>query len=206
VTHSTPELRQGPAAAADQLGRVTAAKVKQMFPATPLAPIAKNLPFVLAGLRRLALTDIDMALMALSTIRAETEGFVPIPEGVSKLNTRHSAFDLYDAGTSIGRRLGNTHPGDGPRFKGRGYVQLTGRDNYTRIAAQIGEDLVGNPDRALDPTVAGVILAQFLGNVDSKIRRALAHNDLAAAREAVNGGSHGLDRFTDAFHRGKAIL
>jgi hypothetical protein len=190
----------------DDLDRVTPAKAKQMFPSTPLTPITKNLPFVLAALRRLGLTDVDMALMALATIRAETEGFVPISEGRSRFNTRNSPFDLYDAGTSIGRRLGNTQAGDGPRFKGRGYVQLTGRFNYNRIGAQIGEDLVGNPDRANDPTVAGLILAQFLKNVETRVRNALGAGNLREARRAINGGTHGIDRFSDAYTRGKAIL
>ena len=36
--------------------------------------------------------------------------------------------------------------GDGFKFRGRGYIQLTGRDNYTRFAKFIGEDTVNNPD------------------------------------------------------------
>jgi predicted chitinase len=140
--------------------------------------------------------------MALATIRAETEGFVPISEGRSRFNTRNTPFDLYEGRSS----LGNTQPGDGPRFKGRGYVQLTGRSNYRRIGAQIGVDLLGNPDRANDATTAGLILAQFLKNQESGTRAALARRDLPRARKLVNGGSHGLGRFIDAFERGERAL
>jgi hypothetical protein len=193
-------------AISDITGRVTPEMVKSMFPATPLGNISKNLPFVLDGLRQRTLGDRSMVLMALSTIRAETEGFLPISEGRSKFNTRLTPFDLYDHGTSIGVRLGNTQPGDGPRFKGRGYVQLTGRDNYTRVSSQINVDLISNPDRANDPTVAGIILAQFLKNQENGIRAALSRGDLRGARKKVNGGSHGLAQFTDAFHRGERVL
>jgi predicted chitinase len=188
------------------LGRVTAAQVAKMFPVTNKANIVANLPFVLAGLRGCGLTDRPMVLMALATIRAETEGFLPISEGRSKFNTHTTPFDKYDAGTPIGKALGNTQAGDGPRFKGRGYVQLTGRDNYTKIGAQIGVNLVADPDRANDPEVAGKILARFLKNKESRIRKALANRDLQDARKAVNGGSHGFNRFKDAYDRGLIAL
>ncbi|MCW5736398.1 MAG: M15 family metallopeptidase [Enhydrobacter sp.] len=192
--------------AAGILDRIEPSMVQRMFPATGLRAIAANLPFVLAGLKAHGLTDREMALMALSTIRAETEGFVPIDEFISPFNTQNSPFDLYDAGTAKGAGLGNVHPGDGPRFKGRGYVQLTGRDNYTRIGGQIGQDLVGTPALANDPTIAGIILARFLFNKERVIRDGLARGDLRRARALVNGGSHGFERFKDAFDRGRSVL
>jgi hypothetical protein len=140
-----------------------------------------------------------MALQASGTIRAETEGFVPISEGRSHFNTRNTPFDLYEGRAD----LGNNQPGDGPRFKGRGYVQLTGRSNYTRIGPQVGANLVGNPDLANDPTVAGLILAQFLKNKERQIRSALASRNLRLARKLMNGGSHGAVQFIDAFERGE---
>ena len=195
-----------PAGADDIADLVTADMVKRMFPATPSGNIVANLPFVLNGLRSQGLGDRPMVLMALATIRAETEGFVPISEGRSKYNTKKTPFDLYDAGTAKGAKLGNTKKGDGPRFKGRGYVQLTGRYNYTRIGTQIDADLVGEPDTANDPVTAGIILARFMKNNENAIRGALARDDLKLARKLVNGGSHGFDRFLDAYRRGEDAL
>jgi D-alanyl-D-alanine carboxypeptidase/Bacterial SH3 domain len=203
---ATPPADAPSPAPGDILDRVTVEMAAGMFPRTRRAPIAANLPFVLSGLRARALGDRGMVLMALGTIRAETEGFVPISEGISRFNTARTPFDLYDAGTGIGRKLGNTKPGDGARFKGRGFVQLTGRDNYTRLGPQIDRDLAGNPDLANDPKVAGLILAQFLKNKEGAIRRALASDALRLARRLVNGGSHGIDRFEDAYTRGARLL
>jgi putative chitinase len=85
-------------------------------------------------------------------------------------------------------------------------VQLTGRSNYTRIGPQVGANLVGNPDLANDPTVAGLILAQFLKNKEGQIRSALASRNLRLAQKLVNGGSHGVVQFIDAFERGERTL
>ena len=183
---------------------VTIQVVAQMFPVTPIANIKANLPPVLNALVSSKLPDRAMVLMALGTIRAETESFLPISEGESRFNTSPSGhpFDLYDNRQD----LGNTGAPDGSNFRGRGFVQLTGRANYTRYGGEIGVDLVTNPELANDPQVAANLLARFLGDREDRIREALAANDLATARRWVNGGSNGLDRFTDAFNRGMQLI
>lgn len=170
--------------------------------------IQAYLPDILKALTARNLNDTDMLMMALGTIRAETAGFRPIDEGVSKYNTtpvgtkgRH-LFDKYDFRST----LGNSHSGDGALYKGRGFVQLTGHDNYNRVGLQIGVDLIADPDRANEPAVAAAVLAQFLKNKETGVRRALEKNDLAHARKLVNGGSHGLSEFKMAFAAGRKYL
>ena len=191
----------------DITGLVTPSLVRQTFPrATPQSNLSTHLPFVLAGLRARHLGDRAMVTMAIATIRAETEGFLPIDEGISAFNTRRKPFDLYEPGTQVATDLGNTQPGDGARFKGRGYIQLTGRDNYQRIGRQVGVDLISQPQVANDPGIAGLILAQFLKNREAAIRAAMAAHQLAKARRLVNGGSHGLDRFVETYEKAMALL
>jgi len=70
-------------------------------------------------------------------------------------------FYMYDKDggrPKVAAALGNTEKGDGVRFHGRGYVQLTGRSNYDKAGKLVGADLVGNPDLALDPAIASKIL------------------------------------------------
>ncbi|QSX78057.1 M15 family metallopeptidase [Agrilutibacter solisilvae] len=191
---------------ADITGDVTPALVSRMFPNTGKSNITTHLPSVLAGLRAAGLGDRDMVLMALATIRAETEGFRPISEGRSGFNTRTHPFDLYDPGTNVARILGNTQPGDGARFKGRGFVQLTGRDNYRRVGGQLGVNLLDDPERANDSALAGRILGQFLKNCEGRARAALAERNLEKARKCVNGGTHGMSRFRDAYERGERVF
>ena len=189
---------------ASAIPSVTTHLVSQMFPLTPIGNINANLPFVLDALVAAELPDKPMVLMALSTIRAETESFEPISEGQSRFNTSPSGppFNLYDNR----KDLGNTGPPDGANYRGRCFVQLTGHANYQRYGAEIGQDLVGNPGLANEPSVAAQLLAKFLRDREPQIREALASSNLAAARRLVNGGTNGLDRFQDAYNIGNGLI
>jgi peptidoglycan L-alanyl-D-glutamate endopeptidase CwlK len=187
---------------------VTVAAVSQMFPDTPVANIKQFLPFVLTALSNAGLVDKQMVLMALATIRAETASFRPISEGISRFNTSPGShpFNRYDnrgAGD-----LGNQGAPDGERFKGRGFVQLTGRANYREHGAAIGlgNQLIENPELANQPDIAAKLLASFIKNKEQPIRQALSVNNLAAARKLVNGGSHGLEEFTAAYRKGEHVI
>jgi putative chitinase len=185
---------------------VTATIVSKMFPFTPVDNIKTNLPFVLKALEERELGDKPMVLMALGTIRAETESFEAISEGRSKFNTSPGGhpFDLYDNR----RDLGNQGAPDGERFKGRGFIQLTGRANYQRHgeAIGLGNRLIDNPDMANDAEVAAKLLASFLKDKERAIKEALLDHDLKHARRLVNGGSHGLDRFSETYDLGDRLL
>jgi hypothetical protein len=181
--------------------------VRLMFPQTKPSNIVRYLPYVTDALEALGLTDRAMVLAALGTIRAETAGFVPIAEYPSRLNTLpgQGAFSAYEPGTRIGQALGNARPGDGARYRGRGFVQLTGADNYERYTLASGIDLVGQPDLANAPEVAAVLLAMFLADRAPAMRSAIARGNYAAARKLVNGGSHGLDAFRSVFAVAKGM-
>lgn len=192
----------GAAALPNATGEFTVDKVCTMFPNTPRKNIAENLPHVLTGLVNADLQDRPMVLVALATIRAETEAFVPIDEGISRYNTSPGGqpFDLYDRRTDIG----NSQPGDGAKYKGRGYVQLTGKANYQRYGKLIGRgsELLEKPELANDQDIAAALLAAFLKDHERRIKEALLTGDLRGARRAVNGGVHGLERFEDCWRRG----
>jgi peptidoglycan L-alanyl-D-glutamate endopeptidase CwlK len=189
---------------ADDRAGMTVDVASRMLPGAPVRNVADNLPHVLAGLAEFRLTDRPMLLMAIATIAAETASFRPIDEGISRWNTSPGGppFDLYDNR----RDLGNRGRPDGDRYKGRGYVQLTGRDNYARFGRDLGVALEAEPGLANDPAVAGRILAAFLASRETLIKQALLEDDLRAARRLVNGGSHGLDAFSRAYRVGERAL
>jgi predicted chitinase len=61
-----------------------------------------------------------------------------------------------------GGRLGNNQNGDGYKYRGRGFIQITGKENYEKIGKVIGIDLVNNPDLANQPDIAAKIIPAYL--------------------------------------------
>jgi peptidoglycan L-alanyl-D-glutamate endopeptidase CwlK len=152
------------------------------------------------------LTQRSMVLVALSTIRAESAGFAPISEFKSRYNTSPGGhpFDLYDNM----KALGNQGPPDGERFRGRGFIQLTGRFNYKKFGEELGlgDGLINNPELANDSKIASQLLSRFIKSKERIIKEALLERNLRAIRRSVNGGSHGLDAFTEAFQTGETVI
>ncbi len=186
------------------IGRITTDLVARIFHDAPRRNVETYLPEVLNALAAAGLDDRDLVLMTLGTIRAETAGFVPIDERISKFNTDPGAhpFNRYDDRSS----LGNLGWPDGERYKGRGFIQLTGRANYRTYGQRLGVPLEEQPELANDPKVAARILAAFVANKRVAAKYALLGRDLAEARKLVNGGSHGLEQFTAAFETGERLL
>ena len=99
--------------------------------------------------------------------------------------------EIHDGSNYEGSKmLGNTEPGDGKRFKGRGYIQITGRWNYGHYGKKVGVDLIKNPELAADPKVAAdVAIAYWNERVD---RSAAKRGDVKKVTYGVNGGYNGL--------------
>jgi putative chitinase len=101
--------------------------------------------------------------------------------------------------------LGNTQPGDGRRFKGRGLIQLTGRANYTEYSRAAGVDYVAKPQLLASDPFAAVDVACWFWN--SRKLNALADaDDVKAVTRRINGGFNGLDDRIEYLSRAKAVL
>lgn len=132
-------------------------------------------------------------------LNAFAERKLPLNKQAYILGTAHHECDKfrtlteYASGSAYeGRRdLGNTQRGDGKRFKGRGYVQITGRRNYTDWGNRLGINLVGQPILATDLKYAvpilidGMLLGTFTGvKLDYHVNG--HRTDYIQARRVVN--------------------
>ncbi len=93
--------------------------------------------------------------------------------------------------------LGNTEPGDGDKYHGRGYVQLTGRDNYESVGREMGLDLVNHPELAAERETAAKIALHYW---DARVVAHGHQTDVTAACKDINGGHNGLQDRKDAAH------
>jgi putative chitinase len=95
------------------------------------------------------------------------------------------------------KALGNTKAGDGARYKGRGYIQLTGRYNYKRAGKALGLPLEEKPELAENPEVAAKVAVWFWQQrVQPKVNN---FNDVRAVTKPINPGLNGLQDRKDSF-------
>ena len=200
--------------------------VAAMFPRSAHANVTRNFPLVEAALNKFGIVDAEMKLVAYATIRAETGNFAPTSERESAFNTlsipkeltpygepsKYNLYELRDKTTTIlGQRvsgLGNDRFGDGQKYIGRGFIQLTGKANYLKYGQRIGvgNRLVDDPKMANDPAIAAQVLAAYLREHMGAISHAVNSGDLRAARRAVNGGLNGMTEFERAYNIGRELL
>jgi peptidoglycan L-alanyl-D-glutamate endopeptidase CwlK len=200
--------------------------VLAMFDPGAHANICRYFHVVDTELDNFGITDPNMKLVAYATIRAEAAAFAPVMEHESKFNTvkipqeltpygeesKYNLYELRDKTTKVlGHTLsglGNDRFGDGAKYMGRGFVQLTGKENYLKYGQLIGvgSGLVENPKLANDPQVAAQVLAAYMAEHYHKISHAIKTGNLPAARRAVNGGLNGLAAFERAYNVGAKLL
>jgi predicted chitinase len=150
------------------------------------ANVKRYWPAIQAACVENGLTDKASVIAVLATVGTEVASFEPINEfGGPEYFTKN-----YEGRTD----LGNTTPGDGARYHGRGFIQLTGRANYRGYEQKLGVPLEEKPELALDAAVAARVLGCYFK--DRGIAGDARKGDWKAVRRKVNGGLNGWDRFS----------
>lgn len=162
----------------------------------PLAEVQSHLPAVLTALAEHNILDKPTLVAAIATIGVETGGFRPIKEyGDDEYFTQN--YEWRDD-------LGNVCAGDGCRYHGRGFIQITGRANYRDYGLRLNLPLEEKPDLALDPVVGAKILALYFN--DRGVFLAARNHNWRRVRALVNGGYNGIDEFMGFVERAIAAL
>jgi predicted chitinase len=139
-----------------------------------------NFPTILGECQKQGVTDKAQIAYILATTVHES--------GAGKFMEEFASGDAYEGRGD----LGNNQPGDGKRYKGRGYVQITGRNNYSNWSQKLGLDLVGNPDLAKKPEIAARILVEGMKEGSFTGKKLSDYigggkQDFEGARHIVNG-------------------
>jgi predicted chitinase len=158
------------------------------------------LPAVSQALQACQCNTVDRVAMWMAQVGEESGGLQWMEE-------------IADGSEYEGRAdLGNTHPGDGPRFKGRGPIQVTGRHNYTELSTwAFGCGLVptatffiDQPDQLASDRY-GFIGVVWYWTVARNMNSYADAADIVGATVAVNGGTHGIDDRTNRWNRCRAM-
>lgn len=122
---------------------------------------------ILAAWDASVFTDLRWLAYMFATTYHETGGKMkPISE-YGGYNYCERMYGPFGKRPATARRMGNVNRGDGYKYRGRGYVQITWANNYRRAGRLIGVDLYSNPDLALRPDIAAKIM--FAGMTDAEI-------------------------------------
>ncbi|SLF33402.1 Bacteriophage protein [Mycobacteroides abscessus subsp. bolletii] len=167
---------------------------------------AEILPAVSDGLKASQCTNINRIAMWLAQVGHESAGF--------------NATEEYASGAAYEGRadLGNTQPGDGVRFKGRSWIQITGRNNYAAFSRWCSgkglvpspTEFVDNPKRLAELRWAGIGAAWYWTVARTDINALSDRQDLETVTRRINGGTNGLadrrSRYNRALLQGDALL
>lgn len=101
--------------------------------------------------------------------------------------------------------LGNTEPGDGKRYKGRGLIQLTGRTNYLLMGLMLDQDFINNPTLLQQPEFASESAAAFWWNTYLD-KVATSASKFPNVVKRINGGTNGMAHRELLFKNARKVL
>jgi predicted chitinase len=176
----------------EEIEMLTDDELRQIMPNCPAAKRADYLPFIQQAMQEFEITSYlrETAFLAqLAHESAELRYMEEIASGAA-----------YE-----GRKdLGNTQPGDGKRYKGRGPIQLTGRANYAKYGQLLGLDLINDPSIAATKEVGFRIAGEYWKL--NGLNELADQQQFKAITKRINGGYNGLDDRIKYYDRAKSVM
>ncbi|MGV9724198.1 glycoside hydrolase family 19 protein [Nocardia beijingensis] len=185
---------------AGTLGPLTLEQLERIFPGTSRAKLREYLPYLNQAMRDYGIDSPKREAAFLAQLAVETDDLKTLEEYGD-----NGYFDRnYGPQSGVGRSLGNTEPGDGARFHGRGALQLTGRDNYRKASEALGVDFVGDRELAADPKYAFATAGWFWDA--ENLNDQADESDIGAIGRSINGGTNGAAERREYYDRARKVL
>ncbi|HEX6708378.1 MAG TPA: glycoside hydrolase family 19 protein [Albitalea sp.] len=179
---------------------ITESQLKQVMPHLPAQKLQLYLPHLNAAMRAHGVDSALRTAAFVAQLAHESGEFRFMEEIWGPI----AAQLRYEPPSDLAQRLGNTDPGDGQRFKGRGPIQITGRFNYRKYGDLLGIDLVAEPERAAQPEVAFATAGLFWQR--NGLNELADTEQFVAITKRINGGTNGLDDRQQFYERAKSVL
>lgn len=172
---------------------------------TPVKPLS-NKDIILLEAKKQNITNKNEIAMLLAQLDHESLGFTRLEESFNYRPDRLLAVftryirNLNDskqllaqgpqavANRVYGGRMGNTAPNDGWKYRGRGFIQLTGKNNYVAQEKLTGFPLVSNPDLLLDPVKAAQVSISYWKNTNG-LRSSAQNGNVTRVSAIINTGN-----------------
>lgn len=173
--------------------QITAQQLKRIMPNASIANAELYAPLLTFGMAKWKINTFEQATAFLANVGHES----------GELNYTE---EIASGAAYEGRKdLGNTEPGDGKRYKGRGLIQLTGRTNYTLMGLLLDQDFINNPTLLKQPPFAAESACAFWWN---------SRLDVIATSEAqfrqvvkkINGGYNGMEHREKLYALARKVL
>jgi putative chitinase len=159
---------------------ISNAQLQKIMPGAPAGKIDQYAPYLNQAMQKAGINTPAREAAFLAQLGHESGSFKYMQELASG-----KAYE--------GRKdLGNTQPGDGVKYKGRGPIQITGRANYAAAGKALGIDLINNPGLAATPQV-GFQVAAWYWNSHNLNKYADMNNQAGFDKitRIINGGTNG---------------
>jgi len=180
--------------------------IEQLQAIMPLVPAAKRttyFPFLTAAVSEFGIDQPARTAAFLAQLAHESAQF----KFMEEIWGPTAAQRRYEPPDKLATTLGNTDPGDGFRFKGRGPIQVTGRANYRRFGDLLGLDLVATPAQAASPEVAFRIAALFWSKKGlNELADRVTPEAFREITRRINGGFNGLAERQRFYETAKTVL
>lgn len=152
------------------------------------------------GMKHYSITTLPRIQQYIAQVAHECDEFTTLEE--------YASGKAYDTGR-LAENLGNTpeEDGDGQLYKGRGFIQLTGKANYARASKALGWDFVSKPKELLLPGPAGFASAWFWADKGlNTIADLNSYEGFLKITKRINGGTNGLKHRLELWEKAKEVI